>query len=254
MTHTHFLIRENPAGPRLRWMVLLSLAAHSLVLGLLMGSPPDADRSVFFSPTYTVSLVGMPAGEPGDGNAPGDAAGGAQRRTTGTDSTPGPLWHGPQEIASQVKTIGRRTHTLTISKKTAPDGKSTAAHLPAAGAEAAGRGSGGTPGGTAAGPADLRFSRYYEAVWQQIKAAWVLPQLDGRGKRAAAVALITISRDGRITAMSFEKKSGNTALDRSVERALKKADPLPPLPPGLGGQYLELGIRFMPDAHTGHEP
>lgn len=249
MTHTHFLIRENPAGPRLRWMVLLSLAVHALVLALLMGSPPDSDRSVFFSPTYTVSLVGMPAGEPGGGGASVGTAG----RAAGARSEPVPLWHGPQEIASQVKKLGQRTHTLTISKKTTPAGQSPANHHPAAGT-GTGSGAGGTRGGTAAGPADLRFSRYYETVWQKIKAAWVLPQLDGRGNRAAAVALITISRDGRITAMSFEKKSGSAAFDRSVERALKKADPLPPLPSGLGGQYLELGIRFMPDAETGHEP
>ena len=65
-------------------------------------------------------------------------------------------------------------------------------------------------------------------------------------KQLETVVIITISRNGTILDTQFEKKSGDANLDRSVLRAIKKAGPLPPLPAGLGGKQLELGIRFIP--------
>ncbi|MCP4716218.1 MAG: TonB C-terminal domain-containing protein, partial [Deltaproteobacteria bacterium] len=62
-----------------------------------------------------------------------------------------------------------------------------------------------------------------------------------------AIVLITINRNGTVVRSAFEKKSGNSHLDRSVIRAIKKASPLPPLPAGFRENNLELGIRFMPE-------
>ena len=51
--------------------------------------------------------------------------------------------------------------------------------------------------------------------------------------------------DGRVVKTRFEKKSGNVEFDRSVMRAIQKANPLPPLPPGVREPLLTLGIRFQ---------
>jgi colicin import membrane protein len=46
--------------------------------------------------------------------------------------------------------------------------------------------------------------------------------------------------------INFEKRSGNHYLDDSAMRAIKKANPLPPLPDVFRDEYLEIGIRFLP--------
>jgi protein TonB len=60
------------------------------------------------------------------------------------------------------------------------------------------------------------------------------------------IVVIKIQRDGRILEANFEKASGNRQLDASVMNALKKADPLPPLPDDFRESFLEIGIRFIP--------
>jgi outer membrane biosynthesis protein TonB len=40
--------------------------------------------------------------------------------------------------------------------------------------------------------------------------------------------------------------SGNQQFDTSVMNAVKKANPLPPLPDDFRESFLEIGIRFIP--------
>ncbi len=240
MTHRHFLLRTNPADPRLLPMLLLSLIAHAGLLSFFIGSPPDATKKVYFSPVYTVSLVELPGGRAG-GSVSGTGAG-TQNETQGIS-----LWKGPAGLSSNLKTIKKRSHSITISGKS----KNRQA------GDAAPRKSGGGTSSSAAGgtkktasgsvptrsPEDLRFSAYYESVWNKIRAAWVLPVYGTAAAREAEVS-ITIDRSGKVLNMRFEKKSGDAVFDRSVLRAVKKADPLPPIPEGLRLNRLELGIRF----------
>jgi TonB family protein len=100
-------------------------------------------------------------------------------------------------------------------------------------------------GGTGYGltPEQARFGRYYMAVFNKIQSAWILPHYYEHEKIMAIVE-ITIRSDGRIVNIQFEKKSGNDEFDRSVMRAVQKANPLPPLPAGIREPLLTLGIRF----------
>jgi outer membrane biosynthesis protein TonB len=43
------------------------------------------------------------------------------------------------------------------------------------------------------------------------------------------------------------KKSGNAIYDQTVVRAIKKAEPLPPILKELSENAFEIGIRFLPD-------
>lgn len=91
----------------------------------------------------------------------------------------------------------------------------------------------------------LAFQLYYDQVWEKIKSNWVLPTFLIKGaKSLEAIVVIKIARDGHIVEKQFEKKSGNGLFDQSVEEALNKSDPLPPLPPGYTQPYHEIGIRF----------
>jgi len=61
------------------------------------------------------------------------------------------------------------------------------------------------------------------------------------------IIVLIIERNGKIQKFYFEKKSGNALYDQSAMRAIKKAEPLPPIPKELSEDSLEIGIRFFPD-------
>jgi protein TonB len=103
----------------------------------------------------------------------------------------------------------------------------------------------GGPGG--GGMANLRFARYYQAVYEKVYQSWTLPDFIMEQQRLGeAVVVIKIQRDGKILGAEFEKLSGNNQLDSSVMNAIRKADPLPPLPEDFREPVLEIGIRFTP--------
>lgn len=91
---------------------------------------------------------------------------------------------------------------------------------------------------------------YYKVVESKIKEEWTIPENLLKEKELVdleAIIIIIIEGDGKIQKWWFEKKSGNTFYDQSAMRAIKKAEPLPPIPKELNKETLELGIRFRPD-------
>jgi len=91
-------------------------------------------------------------------------------------------------------------------------------------------------------------NQYYSLIWTKIKEAWTIPKnvLEERVDLETVIVVI-IEKDGRIKKYWFEKKSGNDLYDQTAVRAIKKAEPLPPLPNELGEETLEVGIRFSPN-------
>jgi colicin import membrane protein len=252
------LLRTHPDEPKLGWMLLISFILHLGILAAFAGNQFGPREQVYYSPAYTVSLVSGPG-------PPGPAAAAPGERGTGGADQSVSLRKGPSQLASQYKTLGTRKHTITVSGKdrvqeslrqsSTASGAGERAGASSGGA-AAGRqagsgtrasGGGGSPGGQASpSAASLRFSYYYESVWNKIQSAWILPRHAEARRNLEAIVMITIARDGKIVKTQFEKRSGDPTLDNSALRAIQKADPLPPLPAGLGGNTLELGIRFVP--------
>jgi TolA protein len=120
----------------------------------------------------------------------------------------------------------------------------------------AGAGSGsGTGSGTGTGVGsgggtvlEAKLSEYYNAIWTRIKEEWTLPEtLPQRKTELEAVIVVVIERDGKIQKLWFEKKSGNTLYDQMAMRAIRKAEPLPPIPEEFSDRTLEVGIRFYPE-------
>ena len=268
---------SHPAEPKLKWMVVLSGVAHLVAFGLIMGLPPSSSRNIYYSPTYSVDLVGLPAGGTPFAGSGGKSSGKAS--STEVKKQHVKLWKGPATIAPEVKVQAGRKHpvleipakekniTPQRSEQEQPDNtaKGTAEESPGAAgtekstpdtaAETSGQSAGGGvpgagpggPGGGAGGPSDLRFRSYYQALYEKIYQSWILPDYvtEKEGSREVVV-VIKIQRDGKILGASFEKASGNRQLDASVMNALKKADPLPPLPDDFRESTLEIGIRFIP--------
>jgi TonB family protein len=92
------------------------------------------------------------------------------------------------------------------------------------------------------------LNRYYSLIWEKIKESWTIPQnlLEERVDLETVIVVI-IEKDGKIKRYWFEKKSGNELYDQTAVRAIKKAEPLPPIPNELSEESLEIGIRFFPD-------
>ena len=108
-----------------------------------------------------------------------------------------------------------------------------------------GGGTGGTGGTGAFGIQPIDF--YRSLVPNHIENNWVFnEQLVGGRTDLVSVIVIKIMHNGEITDIWFEKKSGNSYFDDSVYKAVKKSNPLPPLPKEYTQPYYELGLIFTP--------
>jgi len=117
-----------------------------------------------------------------------------------------------------------------------------------------GSGTGGSPEGSPWGSPfggsalQSKLDEYYTTIWEKIKKEWALPGDLTKGKASLeTIIIIVIDRDGKIQKSWFEKKSGNALYDQSTMRAIKKADPLPPIPKEFSDNTFEIGIRFYPE-------
>ncbi len=96
------------------------------------------------------------------------------------------------------------------------------------------------------GSSTLIQNQYYAAVINRLHAYWAVPESLLRKTNLLAVVVITVRKNGEIADMFFESRSGDRVFDQFVQKTLKAAAPLPPIPPALKKQRLELGLRFKP--------
>jgi TolA protein len=88
------------------------------------------------------------------------------------------------------------------------------------------------------------MSQYYAQIWSKVRQNWALPQSILADKNLEAIVDVTVLRNGQVTNIAFEKRSGNSYFDQSAYRAIRKSDPFPPLPAWIQDSSVELGIRF----------
>jgi colicin import membrane protein len=80
---------------------------------------------------------------------------------------------------------------------------------------------------------------YIDRITGEIHEGWQWP--DYMKKDLEAVVAIKIQRDGTISQVRFEKKSGDRFFDRAALQAIAKASPVTPPP-----YEMEIGVRFYP--------
>ncbi len=92
---------------------------------------------------------------------------------------------------------------------------------------------------------------YKTVVAYHIQGNWAFSeQLSKGGSDLETLVGIKVMPNGEIQDIWFDKKSGNSYLDESAMRAIKKSNPLPPLP-GDTGRYYMIGLRFTPKGLDG---
>ena len=88
---------------------------------------------------------------------------------------------------------------------------------------------------------------YKAEIPYHIQNNWVFSeQLAGGHTDLIAWLVIEIRPDGSLRDLWFEKRSGNRYFDEQAYKAVKKSDPLPPLPKGYPRPYFNVGLRFTP--------
>lgn len=86
---------------------------------------------------------------------------------------------------------------------------------------------------------------YNLELMYRIQQNWAFNQRLARSEKAIeARVLIKILKNGQIRDVWFETRSGNSYLDDSALKAVKKSNPLPPLPKGYA--TYDIGLRFTP--------
>ena len=110
------------------------------------------------------------------------------------------------------------------------------------------KGSGGTASTGLPGAETSDRIRIYQAeIAYQIQKNWAFSeQMAGMRDELEAALAITILPSGEIKDIWFDRRSGNRHLDESAYRAIKKSDPLPPLPVGLFKTEYTVGLLFGP--------
>lgn len=103
----------------------------------------------------------------------------------------------------------------------------------------------GTAGGRASKKTLELLDIYNVEIWHLIQKNWAFSEEMVRGRiDLEATIIVKIMRKGEIRDIWFEKRSGNSYFDDSVFKAVRKSDPLPPLPEGYPGPFYEVGFRF----------
>jgi len=280
------ILGPMPHDPRMGGMFLLSLVLHLAAVSAVFFIPNLASKRTYYSPVYSVRLVNVqpaaPAvaarGEPKKEDLPSVSPPAAEKPKPKEKEKPISLAAKPKEDVTKVDEAIDRIRKRREEKKvdtaidrmrkrqeeksvdTAIDrirGEREAKQIDSAierirkqvtigSAGAIETGEAGT-GGASSGFMSIKHKMYYNLIWQRIRSAWVLPEGALGGKKdLETIIAIRIGKDGRIEDIQFEKKSGHPQLDESALRAIKKANPLPPLPPGFEGDKFDVGVRFTP--------
>jgi colicin import membrane protein len=93
---------------------------------------------------------------------------------------------------------------------------------------------------------------YNGLIAYHIQKNWAFSEQLARGQSNLETRVgIKILPNGEIQDVWVDKKSGNQYLDESAIRAIKKSNPLPPLPREIGVYDYKVGFRFTPKGLDG---
>ncbi|MHB1025845.1 MAG: energy transducer TonB [Desulfobacteria bacterium] len=281
-TGSPFFTELSP--PSLRTMLALSAAAHialaiaALAVPSLLGTPlrlepvavvdliggGEFDRETKKPPTPAAREIGKPAPRDRTDSTHAPATRGKRAKTSPGDFVPSK--RRAADAASLTDRLRKMREARAGSeavREAVEERRSEAAARAAvrsvgervahrieaprparSGARGAAGAGGGTQGTVRVSPELLDYFRRLE---EKVRSSWVLPGTLVRDAAKLVVELrIVIEKDGRVSEDRIERGSGNLYFDESVQRAIRKASPLPVPPEQLRGgeDHYEVGFRF----------
>ncbi|HEX6790079.1 MAG TPA: energy transducer TonB [Candidatus Krumholzibacteria bacterium] len=91
---------------------------------------------------------------------------------------------------------------------------------------------------------DFPFASYIARMRQKIATTWEVPP-GTEGFERSALVYFRIHRNGSVSDVSVEKSSTLPIFDRSCQRAVMEAAPMPPLPREYGEEYIGVHFSFL---------
>jgi colicin import membrane protein len=271
---------DNPDQTKM-WMGMLILSAlcHVLFLSGMLFFPSLNFRAKHIPASVEIDLVSLPAGSPAakrqEPAAP--AAMEAKQPPAKEKVAPAPVEKpkeptpAPKEavpispVPVQVKkSLKKKTFDASKAinqaidklEKTVPDSRPPSVlqaidalrkkegQTSSQGAGTQGVGAGVGMGGSTKKHLEM-IDIYNAEIWGIIQRNWAFSEeMVGSRKDLEAIVNIKIMRNGEIRDIYFDTKTGLGLFDESVLKAVKKSNPLPPLPEGFLGPYYDVGLRF----------
>ena len=88
------------------------------------------------------------------------------------------------------------------------------------------------------------FAYYLTAVERRVSENWFSPS-GALGEGFSCVVYFRLGRGGQVSDLRIETSSGNAHFDRSALRAIRSAEPFPPLPRAFGEAWLGIHFTFI---------
>lgn len=88
------------------------------------------------------------------------------------------------------------------------------------------------------------FASYISRMRQKIATTWEVPP-GTEGLERGAVVYFRVHRDGSVSNVTVEKSSSLQLFDRSCQRAVIEAAPLPPLPREYAEEFVSIHFSFV---------
>jgi len=157
-------------------------------------------------------------------------------------SRPNTVKQAIDRLRSEVK----KTEVDQVKKKVDSDDEKETAGGGGIGIQGDGSGIPGQPGAMSRLVLE-KIDLYKLEIAYHIEKKWAFPeQFAGDRTDLEAVLVIKILPNGEIRDIWFEKKSGNSYFDESALKAVKKSNPLPPLPKEYRRPFYNVGLVFTP--------
>lgn len=231
------VLRWRGRPTRLGRFVSGSLAAHGLVLATIVVVPLLHRATPAVDNAMVVELAAPAAAAP-----PAPAA----KASVATPPPPPPPKeaHTVREVPPPKPPEKEKKKASKPSPPPAPSAAPAATPAPASAAPPAlpkATGTGVTP---SLGGGEAVLGWYQSAVKSALESAWIKPFLENPGTTYSVTVAFDIARDGTVRNVRIVAPSGVPSLDRSAERAVLDASPLPPVPPAWRGTVLPATMRF----------
>jgi len=225
-----------------------SMAVHGVLVAAILIVPTTRRRVPPIEDTMVVALAGPIASAPA-------ARGGASAPPI---VKPAPAPAPPPKEAHAVRDVPvpkpkdkpeKPKPLVKIEDKPAPpaETKEPPSQNPAAGQTGpadANPAAGGGAVTASVGGGDTSLSWYGASVKAALESVWQKPYLEDAQGTASVVVAFEIARDGTTRDIRIVQSSGIPSLDRSAQRAVLEASPLPAVPPTWTESTIPVTMRF----------
>jgi TonB family protein len=247
-------------------MLSISVVLHILVIAALTIPIKFTSKRIDLSSSYSVNLVGG-TGSLSNGNQKETTA--PVTKTTAQNPTPAAKDKKITAVKTKQTPMKKEKDLVSISNKKVlakeattqeeidqlqrrlKDIKRKTDYIDVTKGGASGYDRGGlssASGSGADGPLNPLEQKYYLDVQDKMNAVWNKPSM-AAGKKNLEIMQVTIKirKDGKLVDINVDKGSGNRIYDESAIRAIRAAEPLPPIPAALNRDSVEVTLRFNPE-------